>query len=139
MKLRSRLVLVPLVLASLVGCEGPSDIDDYGGPSGYTRISGSVLRAGGEAVGPGTQVALTRCESPVGGLAGKTTTDSNGSYSLTGSLPPLVMPEGRNSIELECEVIAGLNVLASGPLEVTFHRTTSPDTLTPLVVDLREP
>ncbi|MEK9501398.1 carboxypeptidase-like regulatory domain-containing protein [Gaopeijia maritima] len=139
MKLLSRLVSATLVAASIAGCEGPSDIDDYGGPSGYTRISGTVLGAGGEAVDPGTQVALTRCESPVGGLAGKTTTDSNGSYSLTGSLPPVGMPEGRNSIELECEVIVGLNVLASGPLDVTFHRTTSPDTLTPLVVDLREP
>jgi hypothetical protein len=95
---------------------------DFGPSSGYALVEGSVTQGDGSPVDEGMEVVLTRCELPVGGLAGSAPTGPAGSFSVRGELPPIGMPEGQDSVLVTCELIAGGGFAESGPLDVYFYR-----------------
>ncbi len=128
----------PLLAACLVACGEPTNPDSFGGPTGFSRVVGTVTRANGAPAEPGMSVWLARCESPIGGLAGQSETRGGGSYEIIGALPPITEPPIQDSMVLPREVIAGTDVAFSGPVDVTFYPTGRPDTLEALVVNLRE-
>lgn len=130
-RLLRALVLIGLASASSA-CEEPM-FDDWGGPSGYAAIEGVVTLADGSAVPVDTEVSLTLCGFPIGGLAGKTRTGPGGSYSIRGELNPPDMPEAQDTLTVSCELIAGRFIARSGPIDVLFYRP--PTEPTPIEVN----
>lgn len=80
------------------------------------------MDASGAPVDEGMTVLVTRCEDPVRGRAGSGTTDAEGRFSVRGSLPPIGMPVGEDSISVVCEVFAGRGFAESGKLDIMFYR-----------------
>jgi hypothetical protein len=115
-----------LALAACVlggsACSDEPISDDFGPPSGYAVVEGSVTRGDGSPVGEGMEVVLSRCGSPVGGWAGSAPTGPAGSFSVRGELPPIGVPEGQDSVLVICELVAGAGFAESGPLDVYFYR-----------------
>ena len=109
----------PFVLAC-----GETDIDDFGPPAGFAQVDGRVFTVDSVSVGEGMSVALTQCDLPVGGLAGRDETDAGGRFSIRGELPPIgaEFPLGVDSMRLGCEVIAGQAFARTGPVDVWFFR-----------------
>ena len=125
-----------LLVAVCAGCNDGTIADDWGPSAGHARVEGHVFDASGARVAQGMEVALTRCGSPIGGYAGSATSDSQGAYSILGSLPPVgLLPELPDSLEVQCEIIAGRGYAESGPVNVLFFTRTEPR---PLRVDLHE-
>lgn len=118
------------------GCSGDHD-HDWGPPSGYARVDGRVTYADGTPGPKDMEVALTRCGSPVGGLAGSSRTAAGGTFSVEGSLAPIdLFPQGSDSLKVQCELIAGQGFATSGPLDVYFFRRSREPTV--LHVDLKQ-
>lgn len=107
------------IALALSSCAAPSEVDDFGGPSGFARLEGTVTTSSGEPAS-GMDLALTRCGSPIGGLAGTSASQSDGSYELLASLPPAGFPSGPDSIAVRCELMAGMDFATSGELDVYF-------------------
>jgi hypothetical protein len=123
-RLRSLSFVSGLALAgcALGACSDEPVQGDFGPPSGYAGVEGSVTQRDGSPVGEGMEVVLTRCELPVGGLAGSAPTGPAGRFLVRGELPPIGMPEGQDSVLVTCELIAGGGFAESGPLDVYFYR-----------------
>lgn len=125
-------ILGALVLGGCVlggaACSNEPIAGGFGPPSGYALVQGSVTHDDGRPVNEGMEVVLTRCELPVGGLAGSAQTGLDGGFSLRGELPPIGMPAGQDSLLVRCEVIAGGGFAESGPLDVFFFRPPSEPT-----------
>ena len=108
----------------ITACDSDIIGDDFGPPSAYALVEGRVFRAD-ETPGPaGMKVALTRCSLPVGGLAGSSTTVAGGHFSVEGAVPPVGFPEV-DSLQIECELIAGQGFAESGVIEVSSSTVLS--------------
>ena len=112
-------------LALLACADAGRIIDNWGPPSGYTLLTGSVRKATGVPA-QGAEVSLYQCTAPVGGYLGSAVTDSNGHYRLLGSLPPIGLSTAQvDSLQVQCAVSVNRAAAPIAPIVLRF----SPDSL----------
>ncbi len=120
------------------GCDDGIIVDDWGPSAGEAVVRGTVRDASGDPVAAGMEVLLTLCGPPVGGLAGRGSTDGAGGYSVTGGLPPAGAFPGPlpDSVLVTCTVVAGQGFARSAPSVIPFFSRSEPR---PVEIHLQAP
>ena len=81
---------------------------------------------------------MTQCSSPIGGLLGIARTATDGSYHLTGALPPIgLFPAQADTVHVQCSVFVNRNAARLDSLDVRFAADSI--TMPPQVLNLIVP
>jgi hypothetical protein len=121
--------------AALAACDN-TIVDEWGGPAGWSRVMGTVVRSNGTGAAD-LEILVTRCASPLGGLAGTGRTGPNGSFAVDASLPPagVLLASVIDTLHTECTIVADRG-FAEKVVELTWstQRSSAPV----VIVELRE-
>ena len=128
-----------LLLLATLGCADPLVIvDDWGPPAGYAAVEGVVRDTTG-AIKSGASVRVTLCTDPIGGFLGQVTSAQDGSYRVSGMLPPVgVMPQlSLDTLHVACSIGAGVENATIPQMDsITVRFYATPEEVVPLTRDL---
>jgi hypothetical protein len=121
-RLYSRLTCVALSMSlAMAGCNSDTIVDDWGPSAGYARLTGRVTTTAGLPIS-GAEVSVARCSHPIVGMIGSALTSTDGTYSITGALPPvgLLPPVRADTIRARCGVFINRSPMPVDSIDVRF-------------------
>jgi len=127
---------MPLAAFAIAACNANRIVDDWGPPAGYARITGRVTSSTRTPI-VGAEVLVSQCASPIDGLLGSTHTAADGTYHISGHLPPGISPARAKAVVVTCAVVVNRSQLPVASVDVRFAVDSL--TMPPQVLDLIVP